>query len=96
MSKLTKLKNGSQELDTMVIVTMRSLQHLAKNDPITLYELVEKCKDKDHVIWGDCESNIKALGLMTRVGVHESIKNITLSAVIGTGLDITLCSPYLE
>lgn len=50
--KLVKLKNGSEELETAVVIVMASLQGLVDKDPIIAYELVMKARDRNHQLFG--------------------------------------------
>ena len=88
-----RLKNGSEEVASLVSVTMMSLQHLMQDKPIVLYELVEVCRDRDHKPFGLTGQDLEDLGLMNAGCVHDSIKNVVLSAVEGTGLEMTLGNP---
>lgn len=47
-----QLKNGSTEVEPMVIITMAALLDLINADPIAFYELTMKCRNSAHVFWG--------------------------------------------
>ena len=87
------LKNGAEEAEPLVRVTMMSLQDLMKKDPIGFYELVELCKDRHHKLFGNTGKELVARGLVNGGTVHDSIRHIVLSAVKGEGLDMTLTNP---
>jgi hypothetical protein len=96
--KLVQLKNGSEELDTLVTVTMVSLESLLQSAPIVFYELVVLCRDSNHQLFGNAGERLEELGLVTLDGtgqaqVHGSIRNVVLSAVTGDGLEMSLGSP---
>lgn len=94
MIKTIELKNGTTEAEGLVSVTMMSLSHLIQENAMGFYELVMKCRDRDHQFWGDIAKDLKNLGLVESDGrVHGSIRNIVLSAVIGEGMGMTLGSP---
>jgi hypothetical protein len=91
---IVTLKNGSQELSSLVQMTMLSLRLLFEENPIVAYELCELCKNPGHRIFGDCGAKLVQLGLLQQGGaVHGSIRNIVLSAISGEGLEMTLGSP---
>ena len=92
---MIRLKNGSDELSTLVAVTMMSLKNLIESDPISFYELVSKARDRNHKVWSQRQTDVLVgLGLMEREGtLHNSISNVVLSAVSGEGLAMTLGDP---
>ena len=94
MTETVELKNGTTEAKGLVNVMMISLHNLLQEDPITLYELVMKCRERDHQFWGDTVEKLQNLHLVEQDGrVHGAIRNIVLSAVTGEGLDMVLGSP---
>ena len=89
-----KLKNGTIEAEGLVSVMMFSLRNLLQESPITFYELVMKCRDRDHQFWSDTLKSLQDLHLIQQDGkVHDSIRNIVLSAVEGEMSEMTLGSP---
>ncbi|NLH78692.1 MAG: hypothetical protein GX465_16820 [Acidobacteria bacterium] len=93
---ILKLKNGSEEAEPLVKVTMMSLNQLMQGLPgaIDAYELVEKCKDPAHEMFGDSEKHLIDAGLMEGPGrIHDSVKNVVLSAASGEGLELHFESP---
>ncbi len=104
MIETVKLKNGTEEARPLVGVTMMSIRglmgDLEHGGPIALYELVEICKDRDHKPFGNTGDKLAALSLATpiansdgRFQVHNSIKNIVLSAVEGEGMEMSVGDP---
>jgi len=88
------LKNDAEELKSLVIATMMSLEFLMKEQPIVFYELVMKCRDHNHRFFGNTGEDLEKLALVQPGGsVHDSICNIVLSATNGNGLKMTLGSP---
>lgn len=88
------LKNGAEEVKALVNVTMFSLERLG---PIEFYELVQTCRVRGHVPFGNTQSTLQSLGLLERNGVpYDSIRNIVLSAAVGEGLELRLQSPIKE
>ena len=79
----------------LVTATMLSLALLLAKQPIHFYELVMKCRDENHQIFGNLiEPELKKLMLLQADGIpHRAIKEIVLSAVVGEGLEMTLQSP---
>ena len=90
-----KLKNSSEEAEPLVRVTMMSLRSLAESDPIVFYELVELCRDPKHELFGNAGDALKRLSLVQGDGnsVHQSIRNVVLSAAVGEGLALELANP---
>jgi len=93
--EIVTLKNGATEADVTVFAAMASLDSLMKKNPMALYELTQKCRDENHKVFNEhLELVLKDGCLMEQDGkIHESIKNIVLSAVVGDGLDMILDSP---
>lgn len=91
------LKNGAEEALPLVDVAMLSLRTLMAEKPIVLYELVQLCRDRKHQLFGKSGDDLHALKLIEKhgdgVGVHDSIRNIVLSAVEGDGLEMALGNP---
>jgi hypothetical protein len=91
---MLKLKNGSEEAEPLVRVTMFSLKQLFETKPIVAYELRELCKNSAHKLFGNSGDDLKALSLVQSDGrVHDSIRNIVLSAFDGEGLAMCMISP---
>ena len=90
------LKNGSQEVRTLVVVVMMSLEELIGKDSITFYELVMFCRDQSHKFFGSTQGTLERLGLLQNGTVHDSVRNIVLSAVEGDGLEMCLRNPVQQ
>lgn len=93
-----KLKNGSEEVASLVTVTMMALDGLMKANPMVLYELNEKCRNSEHKFFNkSMELVLRDLALVGVDGkVHSSVKNIVLSAITGEGLSLVLMSPIAD
>ena len=92
------LKNGEKERKSLVNVTMMSLRTLMnEGKAMVVYELAELCRKPNHKPWGQTGEDLKKLQLATEQNgswnVHDSIKNIILSAVEGEGLNMILGNP---
>ncbi len=95
--KVLKLRNGSEEAPPLVSVTMVSLERLFQEKPIVAYELRELCKNPAHKLFGKAGDDLKALNLVQPDGrVHDSIRNIVLSAFEGEGLEMHMVSPVAK
>ena len=95
MTEVIKLKNGSEEAKGLVTITMLSLESLLKENPIAFYEFTMKCRDRQHTLFGNTEEVLRDLALLEQRGsVHESIRNIVLSAVEGEGLDMKVLKTW--
>ena len=91
---MVKLRNGTEEAAPLVSVVKLGIRRLQEKRPITLYELVMKCRDRDHTFSGGCEDELISLGLVERGGhIHESIRNVVLSSATGDGLEMTFVDP---
>lgn len=95
--ELVKLRNGAIEARAAVGVIMQSLMMLAERKPVSLYEMVEKCRTPGHKIWGDCGRDLEALSLVSKSGgIHDTVRNVVLSAAEGEGMALLLQSPLAE
>ncbi len=92
------LRNGKEVPEPMIATTMLALCTLAESDFIAFYELVAVCRDKEHVIFGDCAAKIAGFGLMESAGgeVHDAIRDVVLAAVTGEDFGLSLQSPLPE
>jgi len=73
---------------------MLSLTNLMRENPIAFYELVMKCRNPEHELFGNTGEVLSPLNLIQPNGhVHDGIRNIVLSATEGEELDMTLGSP---
>jgi hypothetical protein len=92
--EVIRLKNGTEEAKPLVAVTMMSLEHVMDERPLALYDLVMMCRDHDYEPFGTNGDYLKDLRLVEQNGsIHDSIRNIVLSAVKGDGIDMVLGSP---
>ncbi len=92
--KPIRLANGAMVPDVTVEVTMYCLKELVTSNPIAFYELVTKCRDEKHQFFDNTEEVLMHAGLIQRPGeIHDSIRNVVLSAAKGDGLEMTLGSP---
>ena len=66
--------------------------------PIILYELMMKCRDSKHQFFGRSDAELRKLSLIgvSDDSIHDSIRNIVLSATSGEGTDMTLGSPIKQ
>lgn len=89
-----KLRNGAEEAKVAVITVMMAVNGL---DPITRYELVMKCRNCDHKLFGNTREKLQQLALVGPDGrVHETIRNIVVSSAEGDGMAMTFGSPVAE
>ncbi len=102
------LKNGSEEHSGLVSVTMITLKDLIAKRPIDFYEFVQLCRDPEHKLFGNASEVLRdyALIQIKPIGhikppfpngdnyqVHDSVRNIVLSAVEGDGAEMKLTNP---
>ena len=91
------LKNGATEKKSFVMSTMISLESLLNTKPGAFYELVMKCRDNNHSFFGNTGEVLQNSRLAQPDGrIHDSIKNIVLSAVQGDSLDMQLSNPISD
>ena len=91
-----QLKNGSTEAKVMVIATLTSITSLMKDHPMAFYDLVMKCRDSNYKFFGNNLEILVSLSLAKiDESIHNSIKNIVLSAVEGEGLELNIVSPLI-
>lgn len=96
MSEVIKLKNGMEEVKSLVTIVAMHINSLLERNPIALYELVLKCRDRDHQFFGHTADDLKDLELLqSDNSVHSSIRNIILSSTVGDGIDMTFVSPVM-
>jgi len=94
------LKNGSKEPKALVIGVMMSLNALTgqqtMQSAIGFYELVMVCRDRNHKIQGNDGEILEKIGLMKDGVIHDSVRNIVLSAVEGEDLNMVLLNPIAK
>jgi len=89
-----RLRNGAEEAKPLVAVIIMSLERLMNERPLALYDLVMKCRDRAYELFGTNGDYLKDLNLVDQDGsIHESIRNVVLSATDGEGMDMVLRSP---
>ena len=75
MSELAKLRNGTEVPAALVPTVMLSLDLLLEKAPVALYELVMKCRDPEHVIFGNCGDKITDVGLLEGDGFDMRLRD---------------------
>ncbi|OGG60659.1 hypothetical protein A2765_03745 [Candidatus Kaiserbacteria bacterium RIFCSPHIGHO2_01_FULL_56_24] len=98
--EMLALNNGSSEPKTAVIATMMSLKGLwDKGIPgiCAVSDLYERCQNPKHSIANDELKALKDLALIQPNGrVHDTTKNVVLSAITGKSFDIKMGSPIKQ
>ena len=97
--KVAKLKNGSEEAEPLVCVVLSSLELLIQSDPIAFYELVMLARDSSHELFGNAADKLRPLALIENGDtptIHQSTRNVIISAVEGDGLEMCIVSPFAE
>jgi len=93
-----KLLNGSEEADVLVTVVMMSLKSLWNEGlagVLAVYDLHQLCQNPNYSAM--YIKHLNSLNLVSDDGsVHDSIRNVVMSAVQGEGLEMTLRSPIAE
>lgn len=81
----------------MVDVTMLSLRDLCQSNPLAFYDLAMMCRDKDYQPFGNNGELLRTANLIASDDtIHDSIRNIVLSAAEGDGLEMHIVSPIAE
>lgn len=102
-----RLKNGTEEVKPLVAATMITLNKLMSEHPLALYDLAMYCRDNSYDWFGDNDILCGRFGLVTLspedgdppgarrtvAGIHQSIRNIVISATEGDGVDLSLVDP---
>lgn len=92
--EIVTLNNGAKEAKSLVNIAMFSLGILMEKQPIAFYELVMKCRDDKHEFFWNTSKVLKDLQLVENDGgIHDSLRNIVLSAIKGDWMDLTLMTP---
>ena len=91
-----ELKNGSFEVDSLVISSVAALEILQRVSLHAFCDLVDKCRDENHrLITAKVLMNANMID-SDRGTIHGYIKNVVLSAVEGEGFTMKLVSPLAE
>jgi hypothetical protein len=92
--KMLKLKNGAEEAEPAVRVVMAALSNLIDRYPTAFYDVVMMCRPGNYKPFGNNGQILQDLALVSHDGtVHDSIRNVILSAVSGDGLAMALGNP---
>lgn len=99
--EVIKLKNGTEEAAPLVTVGMMALKNLFETRPIHFFELVSLARNSAHVLFGKTGQDLLAQSLVQDAGngrytMHDSLRNIVLSAVVGEGLEMRLWDPRAD
>jgi hypothetical protein len=88
MIAVVRLRDGTETPAPLVTTTMLALHRLLNDDPIGLYELAMRSRDRDHQLWGDYEQRLESAALL-----HPAVLEIVRNAIEGDGMDMRLRSP---
>ena len=90
-----KLHNGAEEASVLVSVVMMSLNSLWDEGlpgVLAVYDLHQLCQNRNYQAMHI--ARLKELNLVSNDGsIHDSIRNIVMSAIQGEGMEMTLSSP---
>ena len=94
MSGTVILRHGGETPQAAVQTIMLNLRVLLDEQPIAFYELVQVCRNRDHVPFGDTAEVLTGRGLLERDGrPHRVVRDVVLSAARGEEADLHLGSP---
>lgn len=89
-----RLRNGTEGTKQFVAVMMIALKGLMEKHPIALYDLHEMAKDSAHQPFGNSKQILSDLYLISDDNsIHESCRNVILSAMEGEGRNLRLTNP---
>ncbi len=96
--ELVRLNNGAEELKASVAVVMAAIRKLWSDiehgGPMVVYDLYQACLDRDYAWFGANRSVAEALSLVDPGGgIHDTVRNVVVSAVEGEGRDMHLVRP---
>lgn len=92
--EMLKLKNGAEEAEPLVLTTMMILRKLLADKPMVFFDLVLKCRNSSYTMGGSAAAQLQEAALIDHdESIHSSIKNIVLSAAVGSGLAMTIENP---
>jgi hypothetical protein len=102
------LRSGIEASEPLVRITMATLGHFMEKSPVSFYEFVMLCRDREHVAWGNCAKDFPegfmepitqgsvpaSPGPYDPVGrVNHCIREIVRDAVEGDELEMRLVDP---
>lgn len=99
---MIRLKNGGRAERAAIVTIMDSLSDLQKSTAgiTALWDLVRVCRDHSFVITSDnSRKTLVRRGLIKHFNadgsavVHDSIRDVVMSAVQGNGLNMRIVSP---
>jgi hypothetical protein len=91
--KMITLKNGAEEVESLVLIAMISLQMLIEQNPEVFNEFVHLCRDRNYELSGDATEILEKLYLVQNGVVNDSLRNVILSTVDSDGSDAWPISP---
>lgn len=89
---MLKLNNGSQAPAMHVIVMLMTMKQLLTEHPETFYELVQKCRNTNHVMFEGTTETLRRFGIDAN-HIPQVTKNVVLSTVVGDGLLMRIVDP---
>lgn len=88
------LRNGSKEIKSAVVCTFMNLQELLKSSPIAFIEFHQKLKNPDYKMFGNTPKICESYGLMKDETIHQTVKNVAISAIQGEEVNAYLINPF--
>lgn len=94
-NEVVTLRNGAEEVMSVVAATMLNLELLMERRPIALIDLILLARDPSYEPFGNNGEYLQSVSLVGADGrMHDSIRNIVLSAAEGEDLfSIVIRSP---
>lgn len=96
---LITLRTGKQVPRPLVRTTFLTLDRLFNDDPVPFYELAACCKDRTHVLFGNCGAKLVEAGMLRQVNrdgtgmVHDAVRDVVEAATEGEGFEMRLRWP---
>lgn len=100
--RVIRLRNGADVPEPTVRPVMLSLELLMQSDPVALLELVEACRNPQHVLFGKAGDRLAALSLIKsvtpdgRADIHDVTRAVVLCATEGDWDSLHLVSPVAD
>lgn len=97
MKTVTLKHNNIEEAEVAVTSIMISLKQLLTDSYLAFYDLVMLARDDNTSIWIPSAIILKKFGLLDEsLQMHDTIRNVILSAVEGENTEMILVNPILK
>lgn len=92
---LVRLRTGEMVEKVLAYTIWSSLKLVYETNPFEFYEFAIVCRDPTHQLLGDYRQRLENHGLLQPHGrPHNAIRLVTLAAIQGEGLKLTMVNPF--